>query len=62
VALNSLSIEKPIVKQKLSNHVYRYEVFNALKYQGKSEQVIFAGHDRMVVGFTTTYAISAYHH
>jgi len=20
------------------------------------------GHDRMVVGFTTTYAISAYHH
>jgi hypothetical protein len=22
----------------------------------------YRGHDRMVVGFTTTYAISAYHH
>jgi len=25
-------------------------------------RVFFGGRDRMVVGFTTTYAISAYHH
>jgi hypothetical protein len=27
-----------------------------------NEHKVCHGHDRMVVGFTTTYAISAYHH
>ena len=29
---------------------------------GKNRQRGFRGRDCMVVGFTTTYAISAYHH
>ena len=35
-----------------------YNVFFFIKVRDRDH----CGHDRMVVGFTTTYAISAYHH
>jgi len=31
-------------------------------YPFSSSMIIHGGRDHMVVGFTTTYAISAYHH
>jgi len=31
-------------------------------YHKNNNSVTYRGHDRMIVGFTTTYAISAYHH
>ena len=42
--------------------MYQFNITNATS--GKFEQQIRdrRGRDRIVVGFTTTYAISAYHH
>jgi hypothetical protein len=33
-----------------------------IRYLEQCQLVIWGRHDRMVVGFTITYAISAYHH
>jgi hypothetical protein len=39
-----------------SIYIYIHQKYNIYKKAGRH------GHDSMVVGFTTTYAISAYHH
>ena len=56
---NSLLVESmvTIMKRKLSCKILIVDAVNTL--------LLSRGHrsrDRMVVGFTTTYAISAYHH
>ena len=40
----------------------RYAMNSKPRYFHKHVRVIHRVRDRMVVGFTTTYAISAYHH
>jgi len=49
---NTLSITPQIWSLRL---IIQY-IYSNFRVRGRH------GHDRMVVGFTTTYAISAYHH
>ena len=50
-----------IQKQQHKDKVHRlYSYLKRTLYQINSGS--HRGHDRMVVGFTTTYAIGAYHH
>jgi hypothetical protein len=34
----------------------------SIYHEQKEQSINLHGHDRMLVGFTTNYAISAYHH
>jgi hypothetical protein len=44
------------IKSKLITYICKGDTSSILLWRGRH------GRDRMVVGFTTTYAISAYHH
>ena len=46
-----------VITTKIKQHIY---IFTTFIYPSTSRGI--RGRDRMVVGFTTTYAISPYHH
>ena len=58
-SLNAIARDK--ISTKIMLPVSKYNVIR-VKQMFDSIELCLRGRDRMVVGFTTTYGISAYHH
>ena len=44
------------------SHIFEVTIWSILSFSNTLLQRDCHGHDHMVIGFTTTYAVSSYHH